>query len=357
MSSGHAQIHAVATAYPPYVMRQEEVETQAARVFGHKPAYFRRMAAAYGNAGVQSRHSCVPLDWYLQPHDWPERMQLFEDNAIPLLTEAAGHCLAAADVLAKDIGATVIVSSTGVVTPSLDSLLQKPLGLSPTVQRLPVFGLGCAGGVIGLSRAAALAVAHPGDWVLFLCVELCGLTFRKSDDSKANLIGTAIFGDGAAAVLLKVPGENQSENRRALATIRAWGEHTWPDSRDIMGWRVEEDGLGVVFSRDIPTLVRQKLRTVTDTFLATHSESLTSLDGVLCHPGGEKVLAALEQALDLPPESLRHARDVLRDKGNMSAVTVLAVLERALQARDKGAHLMTALGPGFTAGMALVDLV
>ena len=267
MNAGHAHIHAVATAYPPYVMGQDEVESHAARVFGHKPAYFRRMAAAYGNAGIQSRHSCVPLDWYLQPHGWPERMRLFEENAIPLLTEAAGHCLAVADVPAKDIAATVTVTSTGIVTPSLDSLLQTPLGLSPDTKRLPVFGLGCAGGVIGLSRAAALAVAHPGDWVLFLCVELCGLTFRKSDDSKANLIGTAIFGDGAAAVLLKVPETGQEKGRRSLAVVRAWGEHTWPDSRDIMGWKVEDDGLGVVFSRDIPTLVRQKLRTVTDEFL------------------------------------------------------------------------------------------
>ena len=128
MPTAHAHIHAVATAYPPHIMRQDDVEAQAARVFGHKPDYFRRMAAAYGNAGVQARHSCVPLDWYLQLHGWPERMQLFEDNAVALLTEAAGHCLAAAHVPAKDIAATVTVSSTGIVTPSLDSLLQKPLG-------------------------------------------------------------------------------------------------------------------------------------------------------------------------------------------------------------------------------------
>jgi len=171
-------------------------------------------------------------------------MRLFEDNAIALLAEAAGHCLAVADVPAKDIAATVTVSSTSVVTPSLDSLLQEPLGLSPNVQRLPVFGLGCAGGVIGLSRAAALATAEPGRWVLFLCVELCGLTFRKGDDSKANQIGTAILGGGAAAVLLRVPEQGAGSDRWALASVQAWGEHTRPGSRDIMGWKVEGDGLG-----------------------------------------------------------------------------------------------------------------
>jgi alkylresorcinol/alkylpyrone synthase len=334
-------------------MAQDEVEAQAAKVFGHKPDYFRRMAAAYGNAGVDTRHSCVPLDWYLSSHGWPERMQLYEENAIALLTEASRACFAQAGISAQDIAATVTVSSTGVVTPSLDSLIQGPLGLGPHVARLPVFGLGCAGGVIGLSRAAALAQACPGQWVLFLCVELCGLTFRSGDDSKANLIGTAIFGDGAAALLLRTP----CRDGHPVAEVRGAGEHTWPDTRDIMGWRVEDDGLGVVFSRNIPHLVRTKLRAVTDTFLEGHSLTLEQLAGVLCHPGGDKVLAALEGALDLDSDALRHARDVLRTKGNMSAVTVLAVLERAVANGDTGLHLMTALGPGFTAGMALVDLV
>lgn len=354
MTSEPAHIYSVKTAYPPHVMRQVDVTTKAAEVFDHKPDYFRRMAAAYGNAGVETRHSCVPLDWYLEPHGWPERTRLYEENAIALLVEAGASCMAAADVLPTDIAATVVVSSTGVVTPSLDSLLQGPLGLKPHVQRLPIFGLGCAGGVVGLSRAAAVASSLPGRWVLFLCVELCGLTFRPSDDSKANLIGTAIFGDGAAALLIKVP--EATSNRAPCAAVSAWGEHTWPDSRETMGWRVEDDGLGVVFSREIPNLVRRELRPVTDHFLQNNCLTLSDLDGVLCHPGGGKVLSAMEASLELEGGDLRHARSVLRDRGNMSAVTVLAVLERALESHDTGRHLMTALGPGFTAAMALVDL-
>lgn len=358
-SQNLANVYAVATAYPPHVMTQTDVAEHAARVFGDKPDYFRRMSAAYGNAGVDKRHSCVPLEWYLEPHGWPERTRLYEDNAIELLTQAGQKCLAQAGVSPSDVAATVTVSSTGVVTPSLDSLVQGPLGLGPDTQRLPVFGLGCAGGVVGLSRAAAIAASMPGRWVLFLCVELCGLTFRASDDSKANLIGTAIFGDGAAAVLIKTGQDSGADTVDGViprATVKAWGEHTWPDSRDIMGWRVEDDGLGVIFSRDIPKLVRDRLRVVTDAFLIRHDLALDDLAGVLCHPGGDKVLSALEAALDLPPEALRHARTVLRQNGNMSAVTVLAVLECALDAGEAGPHLMTALGPGFTAAMALVDL-
>lgn len=350
-----AHIYAVATAYPQHIMRQEDVAAKAAEVFGHKPDYFRRMSKAYGNAGVETRHSCVPLDWYLEPHGWPERSKLYEENSVALLTDAARSCLQQARIDASDVGATVVVSSTGITTPSLDSLLQTPLGLRPDVQRLPVFGLGCAGGVIGLSRAAAVASSLRGQWVLFLCVELCGLTFRSADESKANLIGTAIFGDGAAAILMKVPSDEVDADA-SLGSIDGWGEHTWPNTRDTMGWRVEDDGLGVVFSREIPGLVRDKLRPVTDAFLQGRGLDMSSLDGVLCHPGGDKVLSALEEALDLDANALRHARSVLKARGNMSAVTVLAVLEAAIEAEDFGRHLMTALGPGFTVGMAMVNL-
>ena len=350
-------IHGIATAYPPYVLRQDDIMAEATKVFAHRPQLMARMAASYGNAGVRARQSCVPLSWYGQPHGWPERMRLFEENAVALLAEAARKVMAATGVAPAQIGATVTVSSTGIVTPSLDSLLQGPLGLSPTVQRLPVFGLGCAGGVIGLSRAAALARATPGQWVLFMCTELCSLTFRAGDDSKSNVIATTIFGDGAAAILLRAGTfDNDAPGTGRRVTLRAWGEHTWPDSRDVMGWAVEDDGLGVIFSRHIPTLVRDQMRPVTDAFLAQHGLSQSDLDGLIVHPGGEKVITAIEAAYDLAPDSLSDARAVLAAHGNMSAVTVLAVFERALTERLPGRYLMAALGPGFSLGMALVEI-
>jgi alkylresorcinol/alkylpyrone synthase len=350
VNAGAVSIHAVATAYPPYCFRQEDVMAQAMDVFGHRAELMQRMAKSYGNAGVKQRNSCVPLEWYKAPHGWPERMRLFEEHALALLTEVGSKVLKQAGVNPCDIAATVTVSSTGIVTPSLDSLLQGPLGLPPTVQRLPVFGLGCAGGVIGLSRAAAMARALPGQWVLFMCAELCGLTFRPTDDSKANIIGTTIFGDGAAAVLVR------ADDGPALARIAVWGEHTWPDSRGIMGWQVADDGLGVVFSHSIPQLVRDKMRGVTDTFLATHGLTQSDLAGLIVHPGGERVLEALEACYGLTNNELADSRAVLADHGNMSAVTVLAVLERTLARGAKGRHLMTALGPGFSVGMCLLDL-
>ena len=328
---------------------------QAVRVFGHKRELMNRMVKSYGNAGVNKRYSCVPLDWYATDHGWPERMALFEQHALALLTEAGSKAIAASGLMSADIAATVTVSSTGISTPSLDSLLQGPLGLKPNTQRLPIFGLGCAGGVIGLSRAAALARAMPGKAVLFLCTELCGLTFRRSDDSKANIIGTTIFGDGAAALVLRADS-GTSNGGPSLAAIEAWGEHTWPKSRDVMGWSVEDNGLGVIFSRHIPTLVRDEMRVVSDGFLQGLGLTMSDIDGLVVHPGGEKVVSALEEAYDLKAGSLTDARAVLAERGNMSAVTVLAVLEKALARGAKGRHLMTALGPGFSAGFCVMTL-
>jgi alkylresorcinol/alkylpyrone synthase len=355
-------IHGLAMAYPPFVLKQDEVTAHSERLFGKRPNLWEKMVTCYGNAGIKTRNSCVPLDWYEGHHGWAERAQLFEENALALLTAAGREAFSRAHVAPSDVAATVTVSTTGIVTPSLDSLLQGPLGLAPTVQRLPVFGLGCAGGVIGMSRAAALARTMPGRWVLFLCTELCALTFRAGDDSKSNVIASALFGDGATALLLRAPHDQDDEEwestlSRPRALINAWGEYTWPDTRDVMGWRVEDDGLAVIFSRDIPTLVRERMHPVTDAFLAGLGMTRDDLDGFILHPGGEKVLVALDETYGLGPGDMEDARAVLAAHGNMSAVTVFAVLEQALLHGRRGRYLMLALGPGFSVGMALVDLV
>jgi alkylresorcinol/alkylpyrone synthase len=202
---------------------------------------------------------------------------------------------------------------------------------------------------LGLARAAALAKATPGTNVLFVVVELCGLTFRRRDQSKSNVIASALFGDGAAAALVSCAGEGPC--------LAAWGEHTWPASLDVMGWRVEDDGLGVLFSRDIPTIVRDGFRPALDGFLARHGLVLADIDHFLCHPGGAKVIAALEDAFELQQGGLALARAVLKDFGNMSAATVLFVLDKALAggAGRSGRSLLSAVGPGFSAGFMILE--
>jgi alkylresorcinol/alkylpyrone synthase len=339
---------ALTTAVPAYRLDQEAVIERARRLFAGTPE-LDRLLPVFANSGIRQRYSAVPLDWFDEPHGWPERNRRYLETALDLLESAAGRALDRAGISASRLGAIVVVSTTGIATPS-DALLIERMRLPPTVQRLPIFGLGCAGGVIGLARAATIASAMPDKAVLFLVVELCSLTFRRGDRSKSNIVASALFGDGAAAALLRCGG--------AGPAVIANCEHTWPQTLDIMGWEVAEDGLKPVFSRDIPRLVAGKLGSVARDFLGRRGLTMGDIDRFVCHPGGPKVIDALEHAFGLASGVLSDAREVLRDYGNMSAASVLFVLERALEgalAPQWDRALVTALGPGFTAGFAVLS--
>ena len=339
---------ALSTALPPFTLHQADIEHRARGYFSGAAALdLERLMPVFANAGIETRYSCVPLEWYDRPHGWAERNELYLEHAVRLLERATRACLADAALKPDDIDAVVTVSTSGIATPSLDARLLNRLGLRSDVVRMPIFGLGCAGGVAGLARAADLARARPGTNVLVLVVELCALCFRRGDSSKSNFVATALFGDGAAAALVSTAGDGPR--------LGPAGEHTWPDSLGVMGWDVMEDGLKAIFSRDIPALVRSHLRTVADAFLTRHSQSLAAIDHFVCHPGGVKVLSAIEEAFALAPRALDHARAVLRDCGNMSAATVLFVLDRTLKAGARGRMLLSALGPGFTAGFLVLE--
>jgi alkylresorcinol/alkylpyrone synthase len=353
LSSMSAAPHllAVATAVPPYPLDQNDVVERVKRLFGRSPD-LDRLLPVFLNTGIHRRYSCVPIEWYDHAHGWPERNRIYLDSALDLLEVATQRALCRAGRHKDDIDSIVVVSSTGIATPSLDALLIERMGLRRTVHRLPIFGLGCAGGVLGLARAANQAAVAPGKMVLFLVVELCALSFRRDDWSKSNVVATALFGDGAAAALLSTDGKGPA--------IVAAGEHTWPQSLEVMGWEAADDGLRAIFSRDIPSLVSAQLRDVASEFLARHGLGIEDIDCFVCHPGGAKVITALEHAFGLSQGALVEARAVLRDYGNMSATTVMFVLERILaKAPAIGARwehaLMNALGPGFTAGFLVID--
>jgi alkylresorcinol/alkylpyrone synthase len=264
---------------------------------------------------------------------------------VDLLEEVTRKLLDETGLGADQLDGIVLVSTTGVATPSLDALLIERMNLRRDIQRLPIFGLGCAGGVIGLARAAQLAMVQPGAKILFLAVELCALTFRKNDISKSNIVATALFGDGAAGAILSTEGEGPE--------VGPAGEYTWPGSLDVMGWDMAEDGLKARFAKSIPDLVARDFRKLLDEFLLRHDIPLSGISGFACHPGGAKVLDALEDAMDMQRGDLKESRGVLRDFGNMSAVTALFVAERM---RLMGQQtLMSALGPGFTAVFLMLD--
>ncbi len=350
MTTAHPRLLSLATATPAHALSQDLVVQHAGALFAASHGGAERIAPIFRNAAIENRQVSAPIEWFLQPHSFSERNDLFLKTAVELLSQAATEAIARAGLAPADIDTLVTVCSTGIATPALDARLMEVVPFRRDLVRLPIFGLGCAGGVLGLSRAAAMAKAAPGSNVLLLAVELCSLTFRHADRSKSNLIAAALFGDGAAAAVIrcKVGDEKAPE-------LGPGGEHTWPQSLDVMGWDVADDGLKVVFSRDIPALVRDQFGPVVEAFLAREGLSLAVIDGFVCHPGGAKVLDALETVFGLEPGALIHARETLRDFGNMSAVTVLFVLKRALEAGEKGRLLLTTLGPGFTAGMMLIE--
>ncbi|MBB5747625.1 type III polyketide synthase [Brevundimonas variabilis] len=331
----------IGTADAPHNMAQTDVAEVARRLFQDRFPQFDRMAKVFDTAGIRQRQSVLPIDWYTTPRTWPERTEAYLVGAVDLFSRAAENALSGAGLTGADVDIIVTVSSTGIATPSLEARAMERLGFRSDAARIPVFGLGCAGGVTGLAIASRLARASPGAVVLLVAVEVCTLSFRMEDLTKADIVATALFGDGAAACVLRC-GDG------GFAHVDGTAEHTWPDTLDIMGWRVEQDGLGVIFARAIPPFAREHLRPAMDQMLATNGKRVEDIDRFICHPGGMKVIDAMEASLSMDQGTLDHERGVLADHGNMSAPTVLHVLNRARHAGLPKRSVVTALGPGFT---------
>ena len=342
-------LRGLATAVPPHALDQDEVAARAQAAFKPIFARFPQFAGVFRNAGIERRYSVRPIEWFYRPLDWHERTAAYLEGAEELYLRAARAALTKAGCNAADVDIIVTVSSTGIATPSLEARVARRLGLRPNAVRVPVFGLGCAGGVAGLALASRLARAEPGKIVLLVVVELCTLALRRDRGAKADIIALALFGDGAAAAVLQA-----GTDAEAVARIGGAAEHLWPDTLDIMGWTVDPIGFGVVLSRALPRFVERRLAAPARRFL--HSEGLNGHTRFICHPGGAKVAAAVEAALDLPDGALAEERAVLRGYGNMSAPTVLFVLNEVLARGLQGPAVLSALGPGFTASFLALNV-
>ena len=332
----------LATAVPPYVLGQRDVEVAANEGFAGRCEDFARLARVFKSSGIRQRHAVRPIEWYLAPLGWPERTSAYLEEGCRLFVDAANNALDAAELDPAEVDTVVTISSTGIATPSLEARAAARIGFRTDVERVPIFGLGCAGGVSGFSIASRLACSRPGSIVLLVAVEVCTLAFRLDELTKANIVATALFGDGAAACVLRAYDGG-------IATVEMSGQHTWPDTLDIMGWRIDPQGFGVIFDRTIPPFAQRHIAPAIAGILARAGLVLEDVDRFACHPGGSKVIAALELALSLDQGSLDHERAVLAEYGNMSAPTAFFVLERLIQAGMPSRTLLTAMGPGFTA--------
>lgn len=344
-------LNALSTATPPHELPQDLVERNARRILGPRFAQFERMASSFKTSGVEKRYSFAPIEWFDDPKNWQDRNGLYLEGGKSLFIETAQAALSQAELSADAIDIVVTVSSTGIATPTLEALAAKDLGFRTDIQRVPLFGLGCAGGVTGLSVAQQLASANPNANVLLVVLEACTLSFRSDRLTKADIVATILFGDGAAAAILSSkPGDTPK------AKVGKGCEHTWPDTLNIMGWDVDETGLGVIFDRSIPAFALEHMKEVTQSALGKSGLSESDLSRYVFHPGGAKVVEALEESLELQTGTLDAERNVLRDYGNMSAPTALFVLDEVVSQGRTGNMLMGALGPGFTASFLPIEV-
>ena len=341
-----SKLMSLATAVPPEIIFQADAKARAREAFGRK-ALFDRLSGVFDNAGIAQRHIVAPSEWYSGDHGWHDRNAVYLDAAEKLFLEAASKAIAGAGLDPAGIDGVVAVSTTGIATPSLDARTFSRLGLRPDIRRVPVFGLGCAGGVNGLAIASRMASAEPGSNWLFVTVETCSISIRLDSNDPAAVVATALFGDGAAAAVISAGGPG-------IATITGSAERIWPDTLRIMGWDVEDPGLAVVFDRAIPPFIEAELAEAVAAMLGSMGLARGDIDRFCCHPGGVKVIDAIEIALETGAGALDLERDVLREFGNMSAPTVLFVLQRLIERGLPDRVMMTAFGPGFTcAGLVL----
>lgn len=344
------EILSLATANPPFRLSQADAAIRAKQLFPR----LVKLWPLYDNTGIELRYNCEPIEWYLKPHSWQERTAEFRRHALDLLEQVTVRATAAAGIELGMIDMIVTNTITGLAIPSLDAMLLNRLDFAPTVERLPIFGLGCGGGVAGLARATRLAQTLDGAHVLFLTVDLCSLCLRVNDASPAMFVSTALFGDGAAAVLLRNTrtGSGSGAGPRVLAV----GEWCWRQTEHIMGWDIKDDGFGIVLSAELPSLMERELGPALQAFLDRNDFRLADFNGFLFHPGGRRLLETMAAALGLRRDQMQHSWDVLRDYGNMSSATALFVLDRAMRAGARGPHLLAAFGPGFSAYFVAVEL-
>ena len=348
------RIIAIEPVVPEHVIEQSAAAGIVRDLFAGSFKDVERLLPIFANTEIDRRYFCMPPEWFKRNHSFEEKNKLYITHALQLCEKAIRRLLARVEIGPQDINHIFFVSTTGVATPSLDAHLLNRLDFSPAIRRTPIWGLGCGGGVAGIARATDWLKAYPEKIALVVAVELCSLTFIRDDISKSNFVATSLFGDGAGAVLLG--GDHCKLNTPRMIAVTASDMITWKDSLDVMGWEINRNGMKVLFSRDIPSIVNQSAKPAILNCLAKHGVPLENISFCVSHPGGAKVIRAYEAALEFSREKTQYMWSALRQFGNMSSATVLFVLSEFLQSPDYKTGdtiLSCSLGPGFTSEMFL----
>jgi alkylresorcinol/alkylpyrone synthase len=350
-----SQIISVSKIDLPYKVSQNKLKEFSRSIFSKKFKDIDRLLESFDNSMIKERNLCVPLGFFSLNKSFSEKNDIYIKESLKFSVEAIKSILKKTHLKKEQITDLIFVSSTGISTPGIDALIINEMRLDPNVNRLPVWGLGCAGGAAGIAKANVIAKANPEAVVVVICCELCSLTFLNEDLSKSNFIATSLFSDGIAAVLVtgdKFNNKNKLTNRLKIIDSQS---RLYYDSLDVMGWDVTKAGLKVVFSRDIPSIVNQSVRKDILSFLKKHGLNIKDIRHFITHPGGIKVINAYIEALKLNSGMLNNTFKILESYGNMSSATVLYVLEKFMEEKmEKGYGLIMSLGPGFSSELVLV---
>ena len=349
-------------AFPPHYFRQDEVVAALKKYWDQgmeNPAVLERL---HSRTGVEGRYFSRPLDGYRALDTWGKTNDVWIETAVSLGEQAIGGLLREAGFPSEKIGTILSVSVTGIACPTVEARLMNTMGLPVHIKRTPIFGLGCVAGASGLARAADYVRAYPDQAAILLSVELCSLTWQRDNWDMPNLIASGLFGDGCGAVL--VMGEQLAaemsggDAARLGPRIVASRATFYPDSEEVMGWAISENGFRIVLSADVPTVVRQHLGENVDGFLADHGLTRAEIGSWIMHTGGPKVLEANAEALGLTREDFHLSWEALRVAGNLSSASVLMVLDEVMRHHRPAPgtrSLLVAMGPGFCSEMLLLE--
>ncbi|MBZ5643302.1 MAG: type III polyketide synthase [Acidobacteriia bacterium] len=346
-----ATIAGTATAVPPYLLTREMVKDRIKDVFSLDGMRLAAIRSVIDNSQIDQRHSVFPVDHIVEPRPLSQINTEYREKAVELGLQVTRDALAQAELSPADVDLIITVSCTGVMIPSLDAYIAQEMGFRSDVRRLPITELGCAAGAAGLARAWEYLTAFPDQTALLVAVELPTLTFQRKDFSQANLISAVLFGDGAAGVV--VTGREASGPR-----IVASESFLFPDSLGAMGFDLRDSGFHIVLSKDVPQLIREKVKDLAEGFLARNGLRQSDVSAFLLHPGGQKLLSFMEAELELTRADTEISWDVLRRFGNLSSASVLFILQEWMARREmppEGYGLLMSFGPGFTAEMILLQ--
>lgn len=346
------RIRSIATAVPAHRISQDEILERCKTLYAPLLDDARRQAI-FERAGVRSRHLVERPDYYHEAPDFDRRNRDYARHALDLASESIARCLKTAGAIHSEIDHIVSVTTTGLLTPSLESHLAQALPFPRDIKRTPIFGAGCAGGVVALSRTAEYLKGHPGENALAISTELCSMTYLPKEKTMTQLVAAALFGDGAAAALLC----GDTAHVEGIADIVCSASHLMPNSLDLMGWDFSSDGMKLVLSPKVPKMIEQYLPDAAAALLNKAAVARDAIKHWILHPGSLRVLQAMASALNLSEEDLRHSKRFLAKYGNLSSASVFFVLSELLEElRPKpGSYgIVAAMGPGFASEMLLL---